>query len=395
MDDQKVNIDLALWEITLASTAATGNSYQFKNKKTKTVLSFEKSLDAKPILSAEGVSEWSFPATGVGSIQSQLSSDKTMTLFIKETKDEKDNDVYEIVFSKPAESTDIKNAEFRVLEPGEKILEASELGNGFSTFQLSFGETIEGDIFSGKDLVAVTTSGDITAPEGYFLLQEKGNEAYSDETKKFFGIDTLKIDGASNSFALDSIRETIKPNLTSKFFKFTADLKNDSLTMIVKGIPSETDKEETKADGDTDTESSAGEPTDVKVVYAQLGTKKVLTINNTGIKNYPCITSSRGVPAEIKGGTGVYFLKSASKTATGGKYISAYGEDNKIVTMSGTPSVNSLEGQWYIKEDGRMYSIVDRKTNTSLLLKGEVFAVQGMDNTFTFGGSADSITVEA
>lgn len=374
----KESRDLALWEITVAKTETTGVSYQLKNKKTKTVLSFAKDLEADPVLSPEGVSTWSLAKEGDAYvIKSQLTSDKVMTLNVDadNTNDKLKN---KVVF------TGGKSAVFNVMAPSATFpVEATDLGNGFTTFQLSFGEEFEGDIFSGKDLIAVITEEGVTIPKGYFLLQEKGNEAYPDGKKKFFGIDTLTIAGASNSFSLDSIRETIKPNLDAKLFKFTTDLKNDSLTMIVKGIPADKDAETTKADN-----------VDVKVVYAQLDNKKILTINNTGINNYPCITSSRGVPAEITGGTGVYFLKSASKGENGGKYISSY-KDNEIVPMTGTPSVNQLEGQWYIKEDGGMYSIVDRKTNTSMLLKGEVFAVQGMPNTFTFGGNADSITVEA
>lgn len=370
--------DLALWEITVAKTETTGVSYQLKNKKTKTVLSFAKDLEADPVLSPEGVSTWSLTKDGDGYvIKSQLTSDKVMTLnVLTETVDADSKN--KVVFK------DGTPAVFNVMAPSATFpVEAIDLGNGFTTFQLSFGEEFEGDIFSGKDLIAVTKEEGVTIPEGYFLLQEKGNEAYPDGKKKFFGVDTLTIAGASNSFSLDSIRETIKPNLDAKLFKFTTDLKNDSLTMIVKGIPADKDVETTKAGN-----------VDVKVVYAQLANKKILTINNTGINNYPCITSSRGVPAEITGGTGVYFLKSASKGENGGKYISSY-KDNKIVPMTGTPSVNQLEGQWYIKEDGGMYSIVDRKSNTSMLLKGEVFAVQGMPNTFTFGGKTDSITVEA
>lgn len=365
--------DLALWKIVYAGTETSSNVYQFVNKKTKQVLSFAKDLKAAPVL-AEGIDKWSFSDAGQGQISAKLNSTKTMVLM----RDENNNN--KIVFE---EGTAMS---FTVVAPEKDyLMKSSELGDGFTTFQLSFGEKIEGDIFSGKDLIAVTKVGDNNIEGGYFMLQEKGNEAYADGTKKYFGIDTLKVEGASNSFSLDSIRTTIKPNADAKLFKFTADLKNDSLTMIIKGIPSTED--ETKAGADSNT--------DVKVVYAQLDSKKVLTINNTGIKNYPCITASRGVPAEIAGGTGVYFLKSASKTETGGKYISSYNkEGGKIVTMAGTPSVNQPEGQWYIKEEGGMYSIVDRKSGTSLLLKGEVFAVQGMANTFTFGGSADSITVE-
>lgn len=375
LGDSKLDADLALWEITVANTEVSGNTYQFRNKKTKAYLAFDRNLKADPILDSKGIDEWSFTektnSTGTGySIKAQLNSSEMMELLINTGAKNK------VVFENGTEAL------FQVLEPVTNFpLNAADLGDGFSTFQLSFGEELEGDIFSGKDLIAVTQSEGIEIPKGYFLLQEKGNEAYSDGAKKFFGIDTLIVDGASNSFSLDSIRKEIKPNLNSKLFKFTSDLKNDSLTMIVKGLPNEP------------IEENVDLIDDVKVVYAQLGTKKVLTINNTGIKNFPRITSSRGIPAQIKGGTGIYFLKSASRTETGGEYIVSY-SGSKISTMTETPSVNRLKGQWYIKEEGGMYSIVDRNTDTQLLDKGEVFAVQGMANTFTFTGSSDSITIE-
>lgn len=352
----KTDADLALWEITLANSAPAGNTYQFKNKKTKAVLSFDKNVNAQPVLAA-GVAEWSFSETGEGTIQSQLSADKTMQFYLKDTTvNGKVN--YKLVFTKSANATGVNSAEFRVLAPGKSMpLEATDLGDGFSTFRLSFGDKIEGDIFSGKDLIA-TKDGD------YLMLQEKGKEA-----EGYLGIDTLQTTGAGYNFSLDSIRTTVKPNKDCKLFKFTADLKNDSLTMFVKQDPAKN--------------------TDVNVVYVQLGDKKVLTVTNDDTKGIaPFITTSRGVPAEIATGTGVYFLKSASKGKDGGKYY--YGD----VLKAEKPSVNQLPGQWYIKEEGGLYSIVARTGSVSKLSKGEVFAVQGMENTFTFAGSTDSITVE-
>ncbi|WP_455639916.1 DUF6383 domain-containing protein [Parabacteroides sp.] len=351
--------DLALWEITYAGTETSSNVYQFVNKKTKKTLSFAKDINGDPVL-AEGVDKWSFSESGSGNITAKLSATETMQL-CKGTDNKvqfKDGTLMVLTVVAPANNYPMTS---------------KDLGNSFSTFQLSMGETIEGDIFKGKDIIA-------TAKDGYLLLQEKGNEAYDNGVKKYFGLDTLTIEGAEAlktlgyKFSLDSIREeTGKVNDFAKLFKFTADLKNDSLTMIVKGIPG----------NNTDTK-------DVKVVYAKLDDKKILTVTDPeddgGI--YPFITAQRGTPAEISTKTGVYFLKSASKGEDGGKYY--YGNELK----SEKPSVNQLDGQWYIKEEGGLYSIVARTGTVTKLSKGEVFAVQGMTNTFTFGTSTDSITVE-
>lgn len=335
--------DLALWEITYAGTETSSNVYKFVNKKTKKTLSFAKNLKGNPIL-AEGVDKWSFDENGSGNITAKISSTETMAL---RKNDATNKVVFEggtlMVLNVTAPSTNFP-------------LEATDLGDGFSTFQLSFGDKIEGDIFSGKDLIA-------TEKDGYLMLQEKGKEA-----EGYFGIDTLMTAGAGYNFSLDSIRGTVRPNEAWKKFKFTADLKNDSLTMWVSKDP-------------------AGN-TDVKVVYMQLGDKKVLTVRHDDSGIAPFITTSRGVPAKIATGTGVYFLKSASKGKDGGKYY--YGDGFKAEK----PSVNKLDGQWYIKEEGGLYSIAVRKGAGFNLTKTEVFAVQGMANTFTFAGKTDSITVE-
>lgn len=388
----KASRDSALWEITKVATETAGDVYQFKNKKTKALLSFAASVDAAPIL-AEGNSKWVIDKSGTGKISAYLSDGKTMELSFKGDKNA-------VVFNEDGKT-------FEVTTPASALpLSALDLGSGFSVFQLSFGDDFDGNIFDGKDIIAKDLYDEDEQSTGYMTLQVKGDEFFADNEPKYIGIDTTKItisnaEGAYGAkFVLDStytadVKDDIQyhsvSNAEFQQFRFTVDLKTDSLAMYVAKAP--------VVNGDIKTDI-----VDARVVYATLDNKKVLTVGDArneddleykGQGVPPFISVEKGTPSEINGGTGVYFLKSASKTATGGKYISAYNKKGEIVTMSGTPSVNSLEGQWYIKEDGGMYSIVDRKTSTSLLLKGEVFAVQGMENTFTFGGSADSITVEA
>lgn len=375
----KLAIDSALWEITKVRTETSGEIiYQFKNKKTKALLSFAKSSEAKPVL-AEGVSEWSFKD---GKISAHW-DDQSMVL--------QDGDKG-IVFNGEGNTTLTVNA-----PEAAYALKAAELGESFSTFRLSFGSEYEGDIFSGKDLIAR----DVEDKEGktsFVKLQVKGDESFEGGVAKYLGVDTLKTDitGATGvygaQFKLDSTYEKSAlhtvGNAEFQQFKFLVDLKNDSLAMFVYRAPM---VNKTPMEESSDL---------ARVVFAQVGDKKVLTVseresqtdNDPKSGKAPFISVTKGTPAKIASGTGVYFLKSASEGANGGKYLTGNGKG--LVAMTGTPSVNHPEGQWYIKEDNGMYSIVDRKSNTSLLLKGEVFAVQGMENTFTFGGSADSITVE-
>lgn len=386
VDANKAIRDSALWEITKVRTETTGSIiYQFKNKKTKALLSFSPN-SIKPVL-AEGVSEWSISN---GKIVSYLGTDKSIAF--STTDDGK------FVLDSADKAT-----VFTINRPESDIpLKAQELGGNFSVFRLSFGGEFEGDIFSGKDIVA--TSAKVANDEYFVKLQIKGDETFENGTPKYFGVDTVKsqITPASGvfgaQFVLDSIYEAKEGvhtlgNAEFQQFKFLVDLKNDSLAMFVNRAPIVNGTLEKSTDK-------------VRVVYTKTGSTQLLTVserktvddeNNIPVNGIaPFITVTKGTPAKIEGGTGVYFLKSASKTTDGGKYIASFNEnDKKIVPMTtGTPSVNHLEGQWYIKEDNGMYSIVDRKSNTSMLLKGEVFAVQGMTNTFTFGGNADSITVE-
>ena len=367
----KADADLALWEITVAKTEATGISYKLRNKKTKALLAFDKNLNADPVLNTEGVTEWSLTekTNGAGkgyAIKSQLNSTQVMELHIDTQSKPNPN---KLIFdgSKGAEAL------FNAVEPeNNKLLTASDLGDGFTTFRLSLGEKIEGDIFSGKDLIATTKDENGEAIDGnYVMLQEKGNEA-----KGYFGIDTLQTSGAGYKFSLDSVRTKVQPNKSWKLFQFKADLKNDSLTMIVKELPNK--------------------DTEVKVVYVQLDDKKVLTVlKDKGI--CPFITASRGIPAEISTGEGVYFLKHANKDANEGKYL--YVGATGVTYKKEKPSVNKIDGQWLISENDGMYKIVSRqfKENTVenhplLDIYSEIFAVQGSPNTYLIGN--DSITVE-
>lgn len=386
--------DSALWEITKVRTETSGEAiYQFKNKKTKALLSFS-SNSLSPVL-GEGVSEWSFSNK---KIVAYLDATKSIAFALKAKTGDAKNDDF-ILSNDPKAST---VSDFDVYAPEKSvILQANELGDNFSVFRLSFGDKFDGDIFSGQDLIAKPVS---EGDKDWMRLQVKGDETFADgKTGKYFGLDTTKVEitGATDvfgaKFVLDSTYTTdlkggIKYHTVGndefQQFQFQVDLKNDSLVMLVKKAPI--------VNGDLKLYND-----NVQVVFTKVGTTQLLTVSKIDKVDKeptngaaPFISVEKGTPAEIAGGTGVYFLKSASKTSTEGKYISKY-EDGKIVPMTtGTPSVNSLEGQWYIKEDGGMYSIVDRKSNTSMLLKGEVFAVQGMANTFTFGGNADSITVE-
>ena len=361
-DVTKAAIDSALWQISDKQTTLGVTTYKLTNKVTQQVLSFAAKANANTNL-ALGVDRWVLSENG-STIKGFYDGDKTLELVVTEGK---------------LSLTTGGGTTFNVKAPESAFpLNAQQLGNGFSVFQLKFGDIYDGNIFAGKDLLAK----DITGKAGYVTLQAKGDESYANGVAKYFGVDTLKstISGARDvfgyKFALDSTRTNVKPNEACQQFKFTIDLKNDSLAMFVAG---------TQFDNDT-----------VRVVYASVEATKVLTVSKVkdgGVVeqgSVPYITLSKGTPTTIPTGTGVYFLKRANKDANEGRY---YVTSNTY--MDDKPSVNLAKGQWYIKETNGKYSIVDRSENTTFAsLNSEAFAVQGMANTYTFGSSTDSVTIE-
>lgn len=364
----KATIDYALWEIKPeASPAAI--LYQFKNKKTQAVLSFEAS-DKASLNLAEGVNKWTFSSKKIQSLYDN--GKKTMALSVADG---------DLVLAS-------SGSDFEVYAPNTKyVLSAVELGEGFQVFQLDFDKKYEGNIFEGKDLLAK----DIADKDGFVTLQIQGDETFEDGTPKYLGVDTLKteIAGAKDvygaKFSVDSTRKVVRPNADWQRFMFTVDLKNDSMNIRLAAAP------------EVNTEGMP-QQNNVIIVFAGIDSKNVLTVSSLDINGkpqsgkLPHIKRKRGTPGSITTGSGVYFLKSASKKATAGKYIISY--EGGIVTTNKTPSVNLPEGQWYIKETDGKYSIVDRNTNTCLLNKGEIFPVKGIANTFTLGNNTDSITVE-
>lgn len=361
-DVTKAAIDSALWQISDKQTTLGVTTYKLTNKVTQQVLSFAAKANANTNL-ALGVDRWVLSENG-STIKGFYDGDKTLELVVTEGK---------------LSLTTGGGTTFNVKAPESAFpLNAQQLGNGFSVFQLKFGDIYDGNIFAGKELLAK----DITGKAGYVTLQAKGDESYANGVAKYFGVDTLKstISGARDvfgyKFALDSTRTNVKPNEACQQFKFTIDLKNDSLAMFVAGTP---------FDNDT-----------VRVVYASVEATKVLTVSKVedggAVEqgSVPYITLSKGTPTTIPTGTGVYFLKRANKDANEGRY---YVTSNTY--MDDKPSVNLAKGHWYIKETDGKYSIVDRSENTTFAsLNSEAFAVQGMANTYTFGSSTDSVTIE-
>ena len=367
----KDEIDLALWQIKKVETTAGGDVYQFTNKATKAVLSFSTKANATTVLDPSGVSQWTFTD---GKIVGYYGDSKTLAVSIKDSKD--------LVLA--TETSDAFSVEY----PNKKyLLEANELGNGISTFVLNMGGNYTGDIFKDNELIATDLTGD---DEAYMSLQIKGDEYFEDGKAKYLGVDTLytEISGAQNSFGFKFVADSTYGgthtwgNGDFQKFKFTIDLKNDSIAMFVKQAPSLSIVNRYS--------------TDVQVVYATLGDNKVLTVSETTSKGdtilptqgkAPFITTRRGTPVTLTNGSGVYFLKNIGRTTNAGKYL--YGNEEYA---SETPSLYNPDGQWYVKEENGKYSIVNRLSNEAYATNSEIFAVKGASGIYTVAGKNDTLS---
>lgn len=362
--ETKDEIDLALWQIKKVETTAGGDVYQFTNKATKAVLSFSTKANATTVLDPSGVSQWTF--TG-GKIVGYYGDSKTLALSISDSK---------LALVEATES------EFSVVYPNKAYnLKINELGDGISTFYMDLGGEYEGDIFSGKELIAKE------AEDGFWKLQYKDDQEFSDGKAKYLGVDSVKttITGATGSYGLQFKADSMYTkgalhsysNDDAQKFKFVIDLSNDSIAVFVKKVNT---------------------AENIQVVYATLGDNKVLTVSETTSKDdmmlptqgtAPFITTRRGTPVTLANGSGVYFLKNVGKTANAGKYL--YG--NEVYT-SETPSVYNPDGQWYVKEENGKYSIVDRLSNKSYATNCEIFAVKGISGAYTVAGETDTLSFE-
>lgn len=367
----KDEIDLALWQIKKVETTAGGDVYQFTNKATKAVLSFSTKANATTVLDPSGVSQWTFTD---GKIVGYYGDSKTLAVSIKNSQD--------LVLA--TETSDVFSVEY----PNKKyLLEANELGNGISTFVLNMGGNYTGDIFKDNELIATDLTGD---DEAYMSLQIKGDEYFEDGKAKYLGVDTLytEISGAQNSFGFKFVADSTYGgthtwgNGDFQKFKFTIDLKNDSIAMFVKQAPSLSIVNRYS--------------TDVQVVYATLGDNKVLTVSETTSKGdtilptqgkAPFITTRRGTPVTLTNGSGVYFLKNIGRTTNAGKYL--YGNEEYA---SETPSLYNPDGQWYVKEENGKYSIVNRLTNKTYAANSEIFAIKGASGIYTVAGRTDTLS---
>lgn len=356
--ESKASLDSTLWQITKRTTSG-GIVYQFRNKATNALLAFAAKENATTKLDPAGVSEWVF--SDDNAIKGFFGDGKSYSLSISE------DGVLSLVTTNASE--------FKIVATNSYTLKADELGDGISTFYMDLDGEYEGDIFSGKELIAKETE------DGYLKLQYKDDQEFPDGKAKYLGVDSVKttITGATGSYGLLFKADSMYTegalhsysNDDAQKFKFVIDLSNDSIAVFVKKVNT---------------------AENIQVVYATLGDNKVLTVSETNPLQgtAPFITTRRGTPVTLANGSGVYFLKNVGKAANAGKYL--YGNEEYV---SETPSVYNPDGQWYVKEENGKYSIVDRLSNTSYAAaNSEIFAVKGISGAYTVAGKTDTLSFE-
>lgn len=373
----KVQLDSALWQIVDKKIENGVTTFQIRNKATADYLAFAAEDEPAHVLdfTDKGINRW------------EIRDGKLRGYYPGSA----DYLVLGVGSDKLAMRKNGTGSGLSIETPKNNFpLNAAQLGNGFSVFQLMFGDTYEGNIFEGKELLAKN----LTEDEGYVSLQFAGDETFADGKAKLLGVDTTKtvISGAKGVYGAKFVADSTYAALMGvhsvgnedfQKFKFTVNLKNDSIAMYVKAAP----------DVNGETLASIN---DVRVVYAQTGATKVLTVSEKGDAlqgGLPKITAKRGTPVEISSGDGFYFLQNAGKDVNAGKYYVAY-KGNEGVFMGGdsVPELTIPRGQWLVKANNGKYSIVDRESNTILIWNQEVFAVKGMEDTYLIG--KDSITLK-
>ena len=356
----KASLDSTLWQITKRTTSG-GVVYQFRNKATNAYLAFAPKENATTKLDPSGVSEWTFNEDGA--IKGYFGDGKSYSLSIS---------------SDDLSLSTTTASNFNIVAADPYTLKSYELGDGISTFYMDLGGEYEGDIFSGKELIAKDIE------DGFLKLQYKDDQEFSDGKAKYLGVDSVKttISGATGSYGLQFKADSIYAkgalhsysNDDAQKFKFVIDLSNDSIAVFVKKVNT---------------------AENIQVVYATLGENKVLTVSETNPLQgtAPFITTRRGTPVTLANGSGVYFLKTVGKTANAGKYL--YGDENVVYKyVAETPSVYNPDGQWYVKEENGKYSIVDRLKGKTYAANSEIFAVKGASGAYTVAGRTDTLTFE-
>ena len=365
--DTKAKQDSALWMPKFVEKAGADSVFQFVNKATNKNLSFSTTVKdgagKYTVAIREGVDKFVFK-NGVngGSLIYGVAADGKVVTLSSATAGE-----LEIVKGNSQSLTSDKK-----FVTGEAVsidlTTAKDLVGNINTFKFEF-KGRDGNIFTNTDLIPVPVEVDGVAK---FRFQVVGDEKSDKGTKgpKYITVDTVLIGSATSiqvaAFQLDTTVTTAQVGSAYKgaaneglqTFKLSMDLGNDSIVMITDSIVKFNNGNYYVADhGD----NKANVYT---VGYKTFNGAPVLCIDSAAI-NAPFITLSKGTPAKLAGGTGVYSLQLKSATgkykANNDKFLVGNATRTAAASYVDAASAYVPSTQFYVKEneDGT-YSIQAR-----------------------------------
>ena len=372
-----------MWTIVKSDYSADQKQLYKITSKTGVALSFKKDKNATPKV-MDGVNQWLLTGDETNGYTIKTAVSASESLVLGGTTD-------------LAVKSGTSAAAFQIIDAGTKVLKANEISI-FSVFELVASEALEGNPFKDTEIKATQVEGSefvtfaVVGKKDFFIGLDTARTVIHNQVNEF-GVKLV----ADSTYEASTIHSVSNADLQQ--FKVVRTLKNDKLTLYVKDSPKfGTDGKFAKA--------LNGE--NVKLVYAQVGTSKVLTVSSLkadGIsQNYGnslTFTQKVGTPASLPNGAGVYFLKdknthNANGTAKNEGYNKYYG----ITTSARIDAVSNFKraGQYMVAEKDGKYAVVSRNQGSANIngytlnagatgktaVYEEIYKIS--DNVFTFNG---------
>ena len=375
-----------MWTIVKSDYSADQKQLYKITSKTGVALSFKKDKNATPKV-MDGVNQWLLIGDETNGYTIKTAVSASESLALGGTTD-------------LAVKSGTSAAAFQIIDAGTKVLKANEIST-FSVFELLASEALEGNPFKDTEIKATQVEGSefvtfaVVGKKDFFIGLDTARTVIHNQVNEF-GVKLV----ADSTYEASTIHSVSNADLQQ--FKVVRTLKNDKLTLYVKDSPTfGTDGKFAKA--------LKGE--NVKLVYAQVGTSKVLTVSSLkadGIsQNYGnslTFTQKVGTPASLPNGAGVYFLKdknthNANGTAKNENYNKYYGALVSANHRLDAVSNFKREGQYMVAEKDGKYAVVSRcqgkdpdieyytlneKATGKNAVYDEIYKVS--DNVFTFNG---------
>ena len=372
-----------MWTIVKSDYSADQKQLYKITSKTGVALSFKKDKNATPKV-MDGVNQWLLTGDETNGYTIKTAVSASESLALGGTTD-------------LAVKSGTSAVAFQIIDAGAKVLKANEIST-FSVFELVASEALEGNPFKDTEIKATQVEGSefvtfaVVGKKDFFIGLDTARTVIHNQVNEF-GV-KLVADSTYEASAIHSVS-----NADLQQFKVVRTLKNDKLTLYVKDSP------KFGADGKF-AKVLNGE--NVKLVYAQVGTSKVLTVSSLktdGIsQNYGnslTFTQKVGTPASLPNGAGVYFLKDknthkANGTAKNENYNKYYG----ITTSARIDAVSNFKraGQYMVAEKDGKYAVVSRNQGSANMngytlnagatgktaVYEEIYKIS--DNVFTFNG---------